>query len=107
MPNTRFLGARFSVVARPVATWIAPTKGACVRGRAELLVHASSPTSISSVGIYDGKRQIARVRRSDQGIYRATWRTSGVKRGRHTLTAIASDRAGRESEAVRVVRVCG
>jgi minor extracellular serine protease Vpr len=107
MPNTRFLGARFSVVARPVATWIAPTKGACVRGRAELLVHASSPASISSVGIYDGKRQIARVKRSDQGIYRATWRTKGVRRGRHTLTAIVSDTAGRESEAARVVRVCG
>jgi minor extracellular serine protease Vpr len=107
MPNTRFLGARFSVVARPVATWISPTKGACVRGRAELLVHASSPASISSVGIYDGKRQIARVKRSDQGIYRATWRTNGVRRGRHTLTAIVSDTAGRESEAARVVRVCG
>ena len=106
MPNTRFLGARFSVVARPVATWIAPTKGACVRGRAELQVHASSPAAISSVGIFDGKRQIARVRRSDQGIYRATWRAGGARKGRHQLTAIVSDTAGRESEALRVVRVC-
>jgi hypothetical protein len=106
MPNTRFLGARFSVVARPVATWIAPTKGACVRGRADLQVHASSPAAISSVGIFDGKRQIARVRRSDQGIYKATWRVGGARKGRHQLTAIVSDTAGRESEALRVVRVC-
>ena len=107
MPNTRFLGARFSVVARPVATWIAPTKGACLRGRAELLVHGSSPATISSVGIYDGNRQIARIRRGDQGIYKTTWQTKGVRRGRHTLTAIVSDTSGRESEANRVVRVCG
>ena len=99
MPNTRFAGRRFSVVARPVATWIAPTKGACVRGRAELQVHASSPAAISSVGIFDGKRQIARVRRSDRGSTRhlaCRWR----RKGRHQLTAIVSDTAGRESEAL-------
>jgi subtilisin family serine protease len=107
MPNTRFLGTRFSVVARPVATWIAPTKGACVRGKAELQVHASSPAAISSVGFFDGKRQLARVRKSDQGIYRTTWRAGGARKGRHALTAIVSDTAGRESEALRAVRVCG
>jgi subtilisin family serine protease len=107
MPNTRFLGARFSVVARPAVTWIAPTRGSCVPRRAELEVAASSPATISSVGFYDGKRQVARVRRSDQGIYRTTWRTGGAKRGRHELTATVSDTAGRESEAARVVRVCG
>ncbi len=90
MPNTRFLGTRFSVVARPVATWIAPTKGACVRGKTELQVHASSPAAISSVGFFDGKRQLARVRKSDQGIYRANWQAGGARKGRHELDGRSS-----------------
>jgi hypothetical protein len=106
MPNTRFLGARFSVVARPVVTWITPTRGACLPRRAELVVSASSPSTISSIGFYDGKRQVARVRKSDQGIFRATWRTGGARKGPHELTAIVSDTAGREAEALRRVRVC-
>jgi len=106
MPNTRFLGARFSVVARPVVTWIAPTKGSCLPRTTELQVSASSPATISSVGFFDGKRQVARVKKSDQGIFRATWRTGGAKKGPHELTAIVSDTAGREAVAVRRVRVC-
>jgi hypothetical protein len=106
MPNTRFLGARFSVVASPVVTWIGPAKGSCLPAKAELQVSASSPATISSVGFFDGKRQIARVKRSDQGIFRATWRTGGVRKGTHALTAIVSDTAGREAEALRRVRVC-
>jgi hypothetical protein len=50
---------------------------------------------------------VARVRKSDQGIYRTIWRAGGARKGRHQLTAIVSDTAGRESEALRVVRVCG
>ena len=106
MPNTRFLGARFSVVARPVVTWVTPTKGACLPRRAELVVSASSPATISSIGFFDGKRQVARVKKSDQGIFRAIWRTGGAKKGPHELTAIVSDTAGREAEALRRVRVC-
>ena len=106
MPNTRFLGVRFSVVARPVVTWVTPTKGACLPRRAELVVSASSPATISSIGFFDGKRQVARVRKSDQGIFRAIWRTGGAKKGPHELTAIVSDTAGREAEALRRVRVC-
>jgi hypothetical protein len=83
MPNTRFLGARFSVVARPVATWIAPTKGACVRGKTELQVHGSSPAAISSVGFFDGKRQVARVRKSDRGSPHDL--ANGAPGGRHQL----------------------
>jgi subtilisin family serine protease len=106
MPNTRFHGARFSVVARPVVTWVTPTRGSCLPRSAELVVAASSPATISSVGFYDGKRQVARVRKSELGIFRAIWRTAGAKKGAHELTAIVSDTAGREAEALRRVRVC-
>jgi hypothetical protein len=90
-----------------VVTWVTPTKGACVPRKAELLAAAASPAPISSVGFYDGKRQVARVKKSEAGIYGAIWRNGGVKRGAHELTAVVSDTAGRESRASRVVRVCG
>jgi len=105
MPNTRFLGFRVAVVSKPVVTWLAPTKGACVKGRTELLVAASSSEPISSVGFYDGKRQLARVRKNIAGLYRATW--SAGKQGPHVLTAVASDTGGRESGSALPVRVCG
>ena len=74
--------------------------------RAELAVAASSPATISSIGFYDGKRQVARVKKSELGIFRAIWRTGGAKKGPHQLTAIVSDTAGREADALRRVRVC-
>jgi subtilisin family serine protease len=107
MPNTNFLGARFDVRNRPVVTWLTPFKGACVSKRAELVVAAGSSAAVSSVGLFDGKRQIARVRKNEGGIYRAIWRTGGVRKGAHALTAIVSDTAGREDRSTRTVRVCG
>jgi len=106
MPNTRFLGFRINVANRPVATWVSPVRAACVPRKAELVVAASSSAPISSVGFFDGKRQIARVKRNDAGIYRTIWRTGGAKAGAHELTAVVSDTAGRESRATRAVRVC-
>jgi hypothetical protein len=107
LPNTTFKGVRVDLVNRPAATWLAPGKGSCVTRKASLQVLASSPSPISSVGFFDGKRQIARVRKNVEGVYRTNWSTRGAKRGRHTLTAVVSDTAGRESRAARVVRVCG
>jgi hypothetical protein len=67
---------------------------------------ATSPAVVSSVGLFDGKRQIARVRRNTAGIYTYTWRTTGKRRGVHTLTAVASDVRGREAEASVKARIC-
>jgi minor extracellular serine protease Vpr len=106
MPNTRFLGIRIDVVKRPAVTWLAPVPASCAPRKTELLVAASSAAAISSVGFFDGKRQIARVKRSDEGIYRTIWRRAGAKSGTHVLSAVVSDVAGRESRATRTVRVC-
>ncbi len=106
MPNTNFLGARFNVRARPVVTWLTPTKGSCVPAKTVLSVAAGSSAEVSSVGFFDGKRQIARVTKNDAGIYSATWRTGGARKGAHALTATVSDTAGRESRSTRNVRVC-
>ncbi len=107
MPNSRFGGSRLSVVARPTVTWILPNKGSCLaRPRAQLQVVAGSNATISSLGLFDGKRQIARVRKNVAGVYTFNWRTAGKRRGKHVLTAVVSDTRGREAETARTVRIC-
>ncbi len=94
------------VVNRPTVTWIVPNEGACLPARARLQVVAGSSAVISSVGFFDGKRQIARVRRNIAGIYETTWSTKGKRRGAHVLTAVVSDTRGREAESMRSVKLC-
>jgi hypothetical protein len=106
-PNTTVKGARIAVVDGPAVTWILPGKGACLSKRARLLVVANDNAPVSSVGFFDGKRQIGRVRKSTAGLYSLTWRTGGKRRGAHVLTAVASDTRGREDRASLAVRVCG
>ena len=91
---------------RPTVTWVTPEKGKCAAARQRLLVVANDNVQISSVGFFDGKRQIARVRKNVAGLYETTWRTSGKRKGAHELTAVASDVRGREAEATQTVRVC-
>jgi minor extracellular serine protease Vpr len=106
LPNTRFQGIRAEAVNRPTVTWITPEKSKCVAARQKLLVVANDNVQISSVGFFDGNRQIGRVRKNVAGLYEMTWRTSGKRKGAHTLTAVASDVRGREAEAAQTVRVC-
>jgi subtilisin family serine protease len=105
MPNSRFRGIRMSVVNGPAVTWISPSKNACLPARAKLQVVATSPSVISSVGFFDGNRQLARVRRHTNGIYTFTWRAK-PRKGPHVLRAVASDVSGREAEAPQPIRVC-
>jgi hypothetical protein len=106
MPNTRFSGFRAEVAARPAVTWILPRPRACLAPRQRLLVVANDNVPISSVGFFDGNRQIGRVRKNVAGLYELTWRTSGRRKGAHVLRAVASDVRGREAEATRTVRIC-
>ncbi len=106
LPNTRFQGFRAQAVSRPTVTWITPQKGKCLAARQKLLVVANDNVQISSVGFFDGNRQIGRVRKNVAGLYELTWRTSGKRKGPHVLTATASDVRGREAEASQTVRIC-
>ncbi len=107
MPNSRFGGSRLQVVARPTITWMLPDKNACLaRPRSPLQVVAGSNATISSVAFFDGKRQIARVRKNVAGVYTVNWRTTGKRRGKHVLTAVVSDTRGREAETARTARIC-
>jgi minor extracellular serine protease Vpr len=106
MPNSRFRGIRMPIVRQPVVTWLLPNKGACLPARARLQFVASAPSVISSVGIFDGNRQIARVRRNLAGIYVYNWRTANKRKGTHVLRAVASDAGGREGFATLPVKIC-
>jgi len=106
MPNTRILRVQVRAVAGPTVTWLAPEKRACVRAGARLDVVAGSSSAVSSVGFFDGGRQLGRVKRSFAGVYSVPWNATGARRGVHMLTAVASDIAGREARATRRVRVC-
>ena len=106
LPNTRFAGLRAEAVPRPTITWVTPEKGKCLAARQRLLVVANDNVQISSVGFFDGQRQVARVQKNVAGLYETTWRTTGKRKGPHVLTAIASDVRGREAEAAQPVRIC-
>jgi len=106
LPNTRFAGLRAEAVPRPTVTWITPEKGKCLAARQKLLVVANDNVQISSVGFFDGQRQIGRVQKNVAGLYEMTWRTAGRRKGPHVLTAVASDVRGREAEASQTVRIC-
>ncbi len=106
-PNTRILGVRLQAVPRPTVSWVLPDAGRCVARKQRLVVVANDNVRISSVGFFDGNRQIGRVRRDVSGIYELTWSTSGKRKGKHVLTATASDVRGREASSKRTVRVCG
>ncbi len=106
LPNTRFQGIRAEAVNRPTVTWVTPEKAKCLATRQKLLVVANDNVQISSVGFFDGNREIGRVRKNVAGLYEMTWRTSGKRKGAHTLTAVASDVRGREAEAAQTVRIC-
>ncbi len=107
MPNTRFHGIRLEAVRRPTIAWILPSANACAtKPRVRLQVVAGSNAVVSSVGFFNGKRQIGRVRKNVAGVYTLNWKTAGQKRGKRTLTAVVSDTRGREAEVKRTVRIC-
>jgi minor extracellular serine protease Vpr len=105
MPNTQFQGVRVPVIDGATVSWVLPGKGTCVRKSTKLLVVAGSSKLVSSVGFYDGTRQIARVRKNVAGLYSLTWHPR--RAGTHQLTAVASDTGGHEARATLAARVCG
>jgi minor extracellular serine protease Vpr len=106
MPNTRFQPLRVRAVRGTTAAWLLPTRGACVRGRASLLVVVSSTARVSSVRFFDGTRRIGVDRRGTAGLYATTWSARRARRGRHVLRAVVVTRGGGRAAASRRVRVC-
>jgi subtilisin family serine protease len=106
-PNTSVAQGTLRVVRRPTATWLLPEAGLCVdRPSSQLVVLAGSTAAVRSVRFTDGTKTVATARRGAAGLYSVTWRTRGLKAGRHVLHAVVRDGAGRAFEARRTVRVC-
>ena len=71
-----------------------------------MLVAADSDKRLRTLTFFDGDKRIARAAGTAAQLYASNWTTRGAKRGRHTLTVVARDAAGREARATRRVRVC-
>jgi minor extracellular serine protease Vpr len=106
MPNTRFRSVRLRAVRGTTVHWLLPSRGACVRGRAQLIVVAGSTGRISAVRFFDGRRRIGVDRRGTAGLYSAVWAARRARRGRHVLRAVVATRGGGRAIATRRVRVC-
>jgi minor extracellular serine protease Vpr len=107
LPNTTVASVRLRGVAGPTVTWLDPERTQCVdRRRQRLLVAADSDKRLRTLTFFDGKKRIASVPGTTAQLYASAWPTGRAKRGRHTLTVVARDAAGREARATRLVRVC-
>jgi hypothetical protein len=107
LPNTTVANVRLTGVAGPTVTWLDPERTQCVNNRRQrMLVAADSDKRLRTLTFFDGNKRIARVAGTAAQLYAANWTTRAAKRGRHTLTVVARDAAGREARATRRVRVC-
>jgi hypothetical protein len=107
MPNTVFKRVAIRAVSGPSLTWLLPESGSCVRGKtSQLLVTAHSTRAVRSVTFFDGKRRIGRDTSSIAGLFSVNWKLAKAKKGKHSLTAVSRDAAGRTLSVRRTVRVC-
>jgi minor extracellular serine protease Vpr len=107
LPNTTVRSFPLRAVAGPTVTWLSPERAGCVgRPSQRLLVAADSNRPIRRITFFDGNKRVGRVNGSAAALYASTWRTANAKKGRHTLTAVVRDAAGREARTSRSVRVC-
>jgi hypothetical protein len=95
--------------APPTVSVTAPANGASITQGTKVTVTATAtdpgtgsgaPSGIASVTFYlDGTKALGTVTSSP---YSLTWNTNGVKKGTHTITAVATDAAGNSTTSVAV-----
>jgi minor extracellular serine protease Vpr len=106
MPNTTYRAATLRVVNGPTVTWIEPPAHVCALKQEALVVVAASNRKVSKVVFSDGRRVISTDRSGPGGVFAATWKTGGLKKGTHRLTATVVDGAGHEAAAGRRLKIC-
>jgi minor extracellular serine protease Vpr len=107
LPNTAFQRVKLTVVAGPSVSWLIPPAGECLgKKQDELAVLAASTTKVKQVTFADNGKTIAVQKAGEGGIYVHAFKTAGLKKGKHLLTATVLDEAGKTSSAGRLVRVC-
>jgi hypothetical protein len=105
-PNTTFLQKKITVVNGPTVTWIEPPAGVCALKTDRLLVVGGSTKRVKTVVFRDGAKRIGTDASGPGGIYSVTWKTAGLKKGVHHLTATLRDSAGHTAVAGRQLKIC-
>ncbi len=93
--------------AAPSISFTNPTDGSGVNGTVLISVNAADNVGVTRVVISDGTTVIRDATSQDAYGWGASWDTSPVKNGHHTLTATAYDAAGNTSTATISVTVKG
>jgi minor extracellular serine protease Vpr len=108
LPNTRFKTVRIRAVAGPAVSWLTPQQNQCVSQHtsAGLTVEATSTSPIVGVRFYVDRKQIANDRHGTVGLFSIPWHVGSTKKGRHLLSALATDKHGKQLSATRMIRVC-
>jgi hypothetical protein len=106
LPNTAFRSVSITGVPGPAVSWVSPPANACVQKTVALVVVASSTRRVRSVRFLVDGKQVAIDRTGTSDVFTGTWNASFALRGRHALTALATDAAGRMLSAARTLRVC-
>jgi hypothetical protein len=106
LPNTAFRSVSITGVAGPAVSWVSPPENACVEKAVALIVVASSTKRVRSVRFLVDDRQVAIDRSGASDVFTGTWHARLAPRGRHVLTAVATDTAGHTFSAARKLRVC-
>jgi subtilisin family serine protease len=106
LPNTGFRAVSITGVSGPTLTWVAPAVNQCVGRTTGLVVVASSTKRIRSVRFFADGKQIDVDRRGAADVFSGSWTTRFAQRGRHVLSALATDSGGRTLSATRAVKVC-
>jgi hypothetical protein len=106
LPNTAFRPVAITGVPGPALTWVAPAENQCVGRTAGLVVVASSTKRVRSVRFFVDGKQIDVDRKGAADVFSGSWTTRFADPGRHVLSAVATDAAGRTLSATRHVRVC-
>jgi minor extracellular serine protease Vpr len=107
MPNTAFERTKIRVVGTPVVTWVRPDAKQCAAKTQRLVVVGSSTKALRSVTFYADSTKVSTQRRGSAGLFSTQWKTKGLATGKHELSAVLRDAAGRTASATRAVRVCG
>ena len=105
-PNTTFLRTKITVVNGPTVTWIEPPAHVCALKKDRLVVVGGSNAKVKDVVFRDNGKRIATDKSGPGGVYTATWRTAGLKKGVHQLTATLRDSAGHTAAAGRQLKIC-
>ena len=105
-PNTTFLQSKITVVSGPTITWLEPPAHVCALKQDRLIVVGGSNKKVKDVVFRDNGKRITTDKSGPGGVFSVTWKTAGLKKGVHRLTATLRDASGGKVAAGRQLKIC-